>query len=206
MRHAIGAILFFNCLRTFRGLGPCLCMLVFVISACGERNNSPSKAERSHEWKRYCNQDLQFSLRYPPEMQPNASSPKVTAEGKFNVIEWRVPGSEWFVVVNLHKLPKISTQPLKDWLADWGGNLEPIKLQDNVPAALRTSLFEAIFEKSVFFREKSGHRAVEIRLVVRNIADWMGPPEKIELQYRNQERIFDSMVKSIRLGDCPTKQ
>ena len=182
-----------------------LLALLLVMFGCNARRQDGQSfigSERLAKWKAYCDRDLQFSLRYPPEMQLQANSPKVTAEGKFNVIEWKVPGSEWFVVVNVHELPKISTEPLRDWLADWGGNLEEIKLQDNVPAALRTSLFEAVYVKSVFFREKSDHRVVEIRLVVPKMVDWIGPTDKVEPQYRNQERIFDSMVKSIRLGKC----
>lgn len=181
-------------------------MLFLVISACGERKNSSSKAEGGSQSKVYCDRDLQFSLRYPPEMELNASSPKITAEGKFNVIEWRVPRSEWFVVVNVHELSKISTQPLRDWLADWGGSLEETILEGSVPAVLRTALFEAVYEKSIFFREKSGRGVVEIRLVVPKIEDWMGPIEKVEPQYRNQERIFDRMNTSIRVGECATTQ
>ena len=119
-------------------------------------------------------------------------------------MEWRVPGAEWSVGLHVHEPPlEMRKRPLREWLEDWGGTLKETTLDGNVAAVLRTSLFEAIFEKSVFFVEKSSHRVVEIRLVVSKIVDWMGPAEKVEPQYRSQEKIFDRMVKSIRAGACP---
>ena len=158
---------------------------------------------RQAKWKVYCAREVGFSINYPAEMEVAPKAPQVTAEGKFSLVEWRVPRAEWFVVLHVHELPpETTTQPLKELLEDWGGYLEETKLADDVPAVLRTSLFEAIFEKSVFFRERSGHRVVEVVLVVPKIVDWMGPAEKVEAQLRDQGRIFESMVKSIRVGAC----
>jgi hypothetical protein len=181
--------------------------LLFVLYACDWGDNRAkisTDSGKQSEWKVYCDRELRFLIHYPPEMELKTKPPEITAEGRFNLLEWRVPGAEWFVVLHVHETPpETRTQSLSKWLEDWGGNLEETTLDGNVAAALRTSLFEAIFEKSVFFVEKSSYRVMEIRLVVPKIVDWMGPTEKIEPQYRSQEGIFDRMVKSIRAGECP---
>jgi hypothetical protein len=136
-------------------------------------------------------------------MEVTANAPQRTAEGGFGLVEWRVPRAEWFLALHVHELsPETAKRPLKELLEDWGGYLEETKLTDNVPAVFRTSLFEAIFEKSVFFREESGRRVVEVVLVIPKIVDWMGPAEKVEPQVRPQGEVFESMVKTLRLGDC----
>jgi len=167
----------------------------------GKVSTDPGKESA---WKTYCNHELRFLIHYPPEMELRLKPPEITAEGRFNLLEWRVPGAEWSVGLHVHEPPlEMRKRPLREWLEDWGGTLKETTLDGNVAAVLRTSLFEAIFEKSVFFVEKSSHRVVEIRLVVSKIVDWMGPAEKVEPQYRSQEKIFDRMVKSIRAGACP---
>lgn len=181
-------------------------MSLLVFYACDSGDNSPKSSAgpgQQSEWQAYCGRQVGFSINYPAGMELTAKPPQITAEGKFNLLEWRVSRSEWFIVLHVHEpAPDTRAQPLKKWLEDVGGNLEETNLKGNVPALSRTSLFEAIFEKSVFFREISGDRVVEIRLVVPKIVDWMGPTVKVEPQYRNQERIFDSMVESIRVGEC----
>jgi len=182
-------------------------ILLFVLYACDWGDNTgkiSTDSGKQSEWKAYCDRELRFLIHYPPEMELKAKPPEITAEGKFNLLEWRVPGAEWFVVLHVHETPpEMRTRPLGEWLKDWGGDLKETTLGRDMPAVLRTALFEAIFEKSVFFREESHRSVVEIRLVVPEIADWMGPTEKIEPQYRNQEKMFDRMVKSIRAGACP---
>lgn len=181
--------------------------LLFVFYACDWGDNTAKVSTDSGKesaWKTYCNQELQFVIHYPPEMELRLKPPEITAEGRFNLLEWRIPGAEWFVVLHVHESsPETRTQSLSKWLEDWGGSLEETTLDGDVQAVLRTALFEATYEKSIFFREESNHRVVEIRLVVPKIVDWMGPTEKIEPQYRSQEKMFGSMVKSIRAGACP---
>jgi hypothetical protein len=182
-------------------------ILLFTLAGCEGKDSGPkisSGAGKQSGWRAHCERELRFLIHYPPEMELRVKSPEVTAQGKFNLLEWRVPRAEWFVVLHVHEpSPATGTHSLSKWLEDWGGNLEETTLDGNVPAVSRTWLFEGIYEKSIFFPGASSHRVVEIRLVVPKIVDWMGSTEKIEPQYRSQEEMFDRMVKSIDVGECP---
>ncbi|HEV1994540.1 MAG TPA: hypothetical protein VGR03_09425 [Candidatus Acidoferrum sp.] len=182
-------------------------ILLFAFAGCEVNDNGPKISAGSGKqsgWRAHCARELGFLIYYPPEMELKVEPSKITAEEQFNLSEWRVPGSEWFVVLHVHESPPEGRTPsLREWLQDLGGDQAEATLAGDIPAVLTTSLFEAVFEKSVFFVEKSSRRLVEIRLIVPNIADWMGPAERVAPQYRSQERIFDYMVDSIHVGKCP---
>lgn len=182
-------------------------ILLFLFPGCELEDNSRKISTGSGKqsgWKAYCDRELRFLIHYPPEMELRVKPPNTTSEGKVDLLEWRIPRLDWSVVLHVHEPPPERRRlPLREWLEDWGGDQEETTLGSDIPAVARMSLFEAVFEKSVFFVEKWSQRIVEIRLVVPNIVDWMGATEKVAPQYRSQERIFDRMVKSIRVGKCP---
>lgn len=145
---------------------------------------------------RFHHRGLGFSFILPPGMHGRSM-------GSLPTLSWALPGEKWFIILELHGVPEGKT--FREWMEEQGGVGGETVLAGGVPALTRASLFEAVYENSIFFLHRKMRRIVEIQLVVPEISDWMGPQEKVEPQYRAQNAIFNRIVKSIRFSGALKK-
>jgi hypothetical protein len=162
-------------------------------SAAGQRPAS--------EPARYCHQAPRFSLVVPPGWNLGSARRQVTPVGEFDVARWEAQGSRAFVTLRLHTASAGET--LTEWAGQLGGELAWTAMGGGVVALWRTSLFEAVYERSIFFRVGADPRIIEILLVVPGIRGWMGPARHTEPQYRAVRLAFDAIVHSIVVDACP---
>lgn len=168
---------------------------------------SPTFGEAESDWREHCLEKLDLCLSLPTELQLRPDTTRARGKGVLFLEEWRTPGQEWFVAFYQYEIPaEWQVRPLRAWLEDWGGALEDTVLGEDLRAVSRIYLFEAVYEQSVFFRDGKSGKVVEIRLVVPNIEDWMGPMEKVGAQYRNEAELFDRIVDSVDFGGPSTRR